>query len=185
MSKRVVTTSSTPNLVFRRVGIRSSNAPADMEQMIIAGMSAGADQARAPVPISTATMAPEYSCASAPMFHNLARKATATASPVKINGVARFRVSSRANLEPTAPLMINPKTAKGFPPATIARKDAMKTVAVSAKIGGRNLLDRLGCGITSRRMHRLLLGECSPRHPTTQLSRCYFPSLERRANSAF
>ena len=34
------------------------------------------------------------------MFQNLARNATAAARPVKIKGVARFNVSSRANCDP-------------------------------------------------------------------------------------
>ena len=37
------------------------------------------------------------------MFQSLARNATATASPVKISGVARVRVSSAANCDPAAP----------------------------------------------------------------------------------
>jgi hypothetical protein len=40
------------------------------------------------------------------MFHSLARKATATASPVRIKGVARVSVSVRANSEPNAPFAI-------------------------------------------------------------------------------
>ena len=38
------------------------------------------------------------------MFQNLARKATAAASPVRISGVARLRVSVIANFVPKAPL---------------------------------------------------------------------------------
>ena len=42
-----------------------------------------------------AKSAPKYSCPSAPMFHNLLLRATATASPVKIRGILFIIVSDR------------------------------------------------------------------------------------------
>ena len=48
-------------------------------------------------------MAPASSCPSAPMFQNLARKATATASPVRTSGAALTTVSTRLKRLPSAP----------------------------------------------------------------------------------
>ena len=67
-------------------------------------MSSGAGSGSAPVPSTTVTTRADIELASAPMFQSLARKATATARPVKISGVARVSVSSSANCEPAAPL---------------------------------------------------------------------------------
>jgi hypothetical protein len=69
------------------------------------------------------------------MFQSFARKATATARPVKMSGVARFSVSRRARREPTAPVTIWPRTAKGFAPAMAARSEAARTVSPSAAAG--------------------------------------------------
>jgi hypothetical protein len=45
--------------------------------------------------MKAAAMAPQSSWPSAPMFQNLARKATATARPVKTSGAAFTTVSTR------------------------------------------------------------------------------------------
>ena len=57
-SRRVVTTSSTPKRVFRKVGTSSTSAPASIAAMAMSGSSAAEGQASAPVPSTTVTTAP-------------------------------------------------------------------------------------------------------------------------------
>ena len=59
----------------------------------------------APVPTTVTATAPAYSCPSAPIFQNFARKAIPAASPVRIYGVARAPVSAIEFLDPKAPLI--------------------------------------------------------------------------------
>jgi hypothetical protein len=69
------------------------------------------------------------------MFQSFARKATATASPVKISGVARVSVSSNANCEPAAPFQTRWKTEKGDAPAASTRNAVMTRVRMIAATG--------------------------------------------------
>ncbi len=54
-------------------------------------------------PTSTAVMPPMSSCPSPPMLNRPARKATATARPVRMRGVASVRVAEMARSDPTEP----------------------------------------------------------------------------------
>jgi hypothetical protein len=97
LSSRVVTTSSTLKRVLRIAGRTAQRPPARKPQRIIKGTSdqVGRDSC---VPMKTAAMAPSRNWPSAPMFQNLARKATATARPVSTRGAALTMVSTRLNL---------------------------------------------------------------------------------------
>jgi hypothetical protein len=69
------------------------------------------------------------------MFQSLARKATATARPVKISGVARVSVSISANCVPAAPLMTSAKTENGSAPAASTRNELRISVTITAPTG--------------------------------------------------
>ncbi len=94
LSISVATTSSTLSRIRRTAGTAAVAAPASVPARIIAGTR---DQAGKPsrAPTKAAAMAPASSWPSPPMFQNLARNATATASPVKTSGAALTTVSVR------------------------------------------------------------------------------------------
>ena len=73
----------------------------------------GAEGHAEPAP---AVMAPIKNCPSPPMLKSPARKATATARPVKIRGVAVSRVRPTAVGDPKAPRNSAPKAATGLLP---------------------------------------------------------------------
>ena len=81
-------------------------APAKQPKVIMIGNNKNPLISNTPVPIDTAAIAPRYNCPSAPIFHSLARKATAAASPVKIKGVARVSISDNAKTDPNTPFII-------------------------------------------------------------------------------
>ena len=107
LSSSVVTTSSTPRRDFSSAGTSSNSAPAMQAAATIAmnNKPAGAAKPVPPCrpPIATAASAPAYSWPSAPMLYSRARNATAAASPVRISGVARVKVSVHAKREPNPP----------------------------------------------------------------------------------
>src|SRR5690606_17313211 len=105
------------------------------------------------------------------MFQSLARKATATARPVKISGVARLSVSSSANFDPAAPFTIRPSVAKGFAPARSARSEAMSTVSARAAAGRPNRRAGEGLATGSSRIGaspRVFALEAVPGHPAAK-----------------
>src|SRR6056297_688176 len=167
LNSSVVTTSSTPKRTLSRAGTSKTSAPASIDEMASAGNRAKAPHCNIPVPNTTVINAPAYSCASAPMFHSRARKATATDSPVKISGVARFSVSSSANFDPNAPLRISPSTENGFAPAAMASSEATTTVEAMAMAGGRVVRQIDGLATGSRRMGGLRFKAMSG-HPDPQ-----------------
>jgi hypothetical protein len=91
------------------------------------------------------------------MFQSLARKATATASPVKISGVARVRVSRSANCDPAAPLNTSQNTVSGEAPAIITSSEENTTVASIAPAGHKTLAAADLAGLGSSRMARPLV----------------------------
>ncbi len=102
LSISVATTSSTLRCTRSAAGSAAVAAPAKEPARIIAGTSAQpGNPSRAPM--KAAAIAPASSCPSAPMFQNLARKATATASPVSTSGAALTTVSTRLKRLPSAP----------------------------------------------------------------------------------
>src|SRR5262245_7860419 len=86
------------------------------------------------------------------MFHSFARKATAAARPVKINGVARVSVSRNANCVPAAPLITAAKTEAGDAPPTSARIAATTKLAAIATNGAMTQTLRVGSVRGSSRM---------------------------------
>ena len=70
------------------------------------------------------------------MFQSRARNATAAASPVRISGVARVRVSVSANCEPAAPFADQRRTPKsGEAPAASTSSAAKPSAAAIAASG--------------------------------------------------
>jgi len=116
------------------------------------------------------------------MFHSLARNATATDSPVKINGVARLSVSRAANLLPTAPFTISPSVAKGSAPANIANAEPITTVTASATAGKPRRRTRPGLAMGSSRIGHL---EPLTGHPAAQLHRTHFAAAKSRRQPTF
>jgi hypothetical protein len=95
-----------------------------------------------PVPRNVTMSAPAYSCPSAPMFQNLALKATAAASPVKIRGVALEKVSARAKDEPIEPVSIIQYASKTEAPLQIIRPEQSNKLVMIAIIGAK--MKRIG-----------------------------------------
>jgi len=91
LSSSELTTSSTLNLTRSVAGTSATTAPAAAPATAISSMASGPGIGMAPT--KQLATAPASNCPSAPMFQNFARKATATASPVKIIGAARTSVS--------------------------------------------------------------------------------------------
>ena len=138
-SSKVVTTSSTPSRAFKSAGPSSINAPASAAASIISTNNTGIGQSK-PVPpcmppTATAANAPAYNWPSAPMLKSRARNATATARPVRINGMARVSVSLQANFEPKPPSISKAKVEPTGLPAHITNKAATTSVAASAHKG--------------------------------------------------
>src|SRR5690606_24742857 len=98
-------------------------------------------------------------------FQSLARKATATASPVKISGVARVSVSTSAKGEPAAPLTTRPNTENGDAPAASTSSDDSRTVAATAPSGNSSVTAIVGAGLASSRM------DVAPQRPLEPTSR--------------
>lgn len=73
------------------------------------------------IPSAAAAKAPTYNCPSAPMFQNLALKATATAIPVNARGAIFTNVSSTEKLLPNEPEKMRNQARKGLTPAMIMR----------------------------------------------------------------
>ena len=78
-----MTTSSIPNRMRRRAGTRTQAAPASAPATIMAVKAAMGGHPPTTWPTPAAAMAPSRSWPSAPMFQKPARKAMATAAPVR------------------------------------------------------------------------------------------------------
>ena len=97
------------------------------------------------------------------MFQNLALKATAAASPVKIKGVARERVSARANEEPMEPVSIIQYASKTEAPLQRISPEQSNRLAITAATGARMKRTGETSDLGSRRIR------LPPRHEQTQI----------------
>jgi hypothetical protein len=88
----VLITSCDPNRALRTPGIAPQAAPAPIDAAKHSGTSTMAGSDPSTMPTHAVANAAMYSCPSAPMFSRPARKATDTARPVKMSGVARNSV---------------------------------------------------------------------------------------------
>jgi len=133
-------TSSTWNLERRSAAIPAQAAPAmtpaprPIHALVALCVRAGSDAT------AVAAEAPASNCPSAPMLKTPARKAIATESPVRINGVARTSVPDvRAYAEPNDPVKsalaageISKPSARrmiGTPSTTMASTKAARVIA--------------------------------------------------------
>ena len=131
--RMVVMTSPTPRRVRMSAGNSAQTAPATHEARRTAGRTSSAGRVPAFRPTQTPAMAPAYSCPSAPMFHTPARKAMATASPDRMSGTARTRVTEkRADGLPTVPRTMAPAACPGSNPPRRSATPATRTVTSTA-----------------------------------------------------
>src|SRR5215813_7357902 len=110
------------------------------------------------------------------MFQSLARKATAAARPVKISGVERVSVSSKANWEPAAPLRTSANVPSGEAPLHIASNAATTRLTARAVTGASTVTasdapvrgsSRMRLSLRAVARHyqpQLLDGDAGPRH---------------------
>ena len=104
----VVTTSSVPNRARGTAARVAQTAPASAAAMTTAATASGAGSEGPSTSAAAApATAPAMSWPSAPIDHRPMRKATVTASPVRINGVVDRSVSRSARDEPNALLSIS------------------------------------------------------------------------------
>src|SRR5215213_8199729 len=93
------------------------------------------------------------------MFQSLARNATAAARPVKMSGVARVKVSSKAKLDPAAPRATRENTEKGDAPLSSTRPATIRKDRKMASAGNKNRSATEVSLLGSSRMARLRLGQ--------------------------
>ena len=118
------------------------------------------------------------------MFQSFARKATATAKPVKINGVDRVSVSRIANWDPAAPRKICANTENGSAPAANTRSAAMNIVAKIAAAGMDASRIGLGSVLGSSLMYGLRMIAVPPRHEPAKLLDPDLAAIHCRGKSA-
>src|SRR5919199_534355 len=111
----VVITSCAPKYALRKPGMAPHRKPVRMQASKTRSVPRGPRNPRA-TPSPAAVMAPIKTCPSPPMLNSPARKATATAMPVKIRGVAFSTVRPMASGDPIAPTTRDSKAVAGLLP---------------------------------------------------------------------
>src|SRR5215218_7922871 len=132
----VVITGCAPKYALSTPGIAPQRKPASREPARTRGIATGPREPR-DTPSQAAVMAPMKNWPSPPMLKSPARKATATARPVKIRGVALSSVRPMASGDPNAPRRSAPKAVTGLFPVTsmmIAPMTKEMRIAMRGKI---------------------------------------------------
>ncbi len=99
----VTMTSCAPVFALSRPGMKPQIAPPMAPHTMASGRWMTSGRPVNVKPARTASMPPMSSWPSPPMLNRPARKARATARPVKISGVASVRVWEMARSDPTDP----------------------------------------------------------------------------------